>query len=169
MQYTVKNWIKELRPVLRLQPRAEGANEEVNTVKEKTLTEFGRRGELTTIIGKGTVLDGNVKVQNSIRVDGKVTGNIRATDTVVVGKDGVVEGSVHSKDLLLAGRIKGNIVVSGKVVLESKSFIQGDIKASRLVVDDGAQFDGKCSMKEGEGQKSYQKLDENKKENPVLS
>ncbi len=169
MQCTVKNWIRELSHVLRPHPKTEGANEEENTVKGKTLTEFGRRGELTTIIGKGTVLDGNVKVQNSIRVDGKVIGNIRATDTVFVGKDGVVEGGVHSKDLLLAGKIKGNIVVSGKVFLESKSFIQGDIKASRLVVDDGAQFDGKCSMKEGDVQKSYQKLDENKRESPVLS
>jgi cytoskeletal protein CcmA (bactofilin family) len=169
MQCTVKNWIRGFNHVLRLHPKAEGANEEDNTVKGKTLTEFGRRGELTTIIGKGTVLDGNMKVQNSARVDGKVIGNVRATDTVVIGKDGMVEGNVHSKDLLVAGKIKGNIVVSGKVVLESKSFIQGDIKASRLIVDDGAQFDGKCSMKEGDVQKNYQKLDENKKETVALS
>jgi cytoskeletal protein CcmA (bactofilin family) len=86
-----------------------------------------------------------------------------------VGKEGLVEGSIHSKDLLLAGRVKGNVVVSGKVFLESKSFIQGDVKASRLVVDDGARFDGKCSMKEGEAQKIDQKTNESKKESVIVS
>jgi cytoskeletal protein CcmA (bactofilin family) len=168
MPFTVKNWTKALSHILRLHSKDEEAKEE-NAVKGKTLTEFGRRGELMTIIGKGTVLDGNVKVQNSIRIDGKVIGNIHALDTVVVGKEGLVEGSIHSKDLLLAGRVKGNVVVSGKVFLESKSFIQGDVKASRLVVDDGARFDGKCSMKEGEAQKIDQKTNESKKESVIVS
>lgn len=169
MQCIAKKWIKALNCVLQPHLKKKGANEEDSTVKGKTLTEIGRRGELTTIIGKGTTLDGNMKVQNSVRVDGKIIGNIRATDTVVIGKEGVIEGSVHSKDLLLAGRVKGNVVAAGKVFLESKSLIQGDIKASRLVVDDGAQFDGKCSMKEAESQKGNQKMDDSNKESRVLN
>lgn len=112
-------------------------------------SEFGRGGELNTIVGKGTVVEGDLKVQNSLRVDGKVNGKITATETVVVGREGEVTGAIRSKHVMLAGRVHGNVTASGKVLLESKAMINGDIKASRLVVDEGALLNGKCCMKEG--------------------
>lgn len=117
--------------------------------KGKTISEIGHRGELSTIIGKGTVVEGNMQVQNSLRIDGKVVGDIKTTDTVIVGKEGEVEGHVHAKHILMAGTVKGNMSASGKMFLESTASICGDIKASQLVVDEGAVFDGKCHMKEG--------------------
>ena len=121
--------------------------------KGKVTSEFGHGGELSTMIGKGTVVDGDVRVQNSLRIDGKINGNVRTTDTVVVGKEGEVVGQIQAKHVLLAGRVQGNIAVSGKVFLEATASVFGDVKASRLVVDEGALFDGKCHMKEGEGQR----------------
>jgi cytoskeletal protein CcmA (bactofilin family) len=112
--------------------------------------EFGRGGELSTIIGKGTVVQGDMRVQNSMRVDGTVTGNITVTDTVVIGKDGEVEGHIHAKHAFLAGRVNGNLVIQGKVALETKAVVLGDIRASRLMVEEGAVFNGKCIMKEEE-------------------
>lgn len=116
-------------------------------MKGKANSEFGRAGELNTIIGKGTVVEGDFKVLNSMRIDGKVKGKIEVTDTAVIGKDGVVEGRISAKHVMLAGKVQGNVVASGKVLLESKASILGDVKASRLVVDEGALFDGKCHMK----------------------
>lgn len=118
--------------------------------KGKTDTEFGRGGELNTIVGKGTVVEGDLKVKNSLRIDGIVKGNVNTTDTIIVGKDGEVEGRVRAKHLLLGGKVKGNIIASGRVFLESTASVFGDIKAVRLVVDEGAIFDGKCTMDEGE-------------------
>jgi cytoskeletal protein CcmA (bactofilin family) len=117
--------------------------------KEKTLKtnyENGRTGELNTIIGKGSVLEGNIRVQNSMRVDGRIKGDVECSDTVVIGKEGEVQGEVKANNVLLAGRLVGKIIAQGKVYLESKSVILGDLKASRLVVDDGAVFDGSCVM-----------------------
>ena len=111
--------------------------------KGKVTSEFGHGGELSTMIGKGTVVDGDVRVQNSLRIDGKINGNVRTTDTVVVGKEGEVVGQIQAKHVLLAGRVQGNIAVSGKVFLEATASVFGDVKASRLVVDEGAIFDGK--------------------------
>ena len=108
--------------------------------------DIGRSGELNTIIGKGSTFTGDINVQNSLRVDGKVKGNVSCTDTVVVGKEGEVEGQVKAKNVLLAGKLSGQIVSTGKVYLEAKACILGDIKAVRLVIDDGAVFDGKCIM-----------------------
>ena len=117
--------------------------------KGKSNSEIGPRGELSTIIGKGTLVEGNMNVQNSLRIDGKVIGNVETTDTVIVGKEGEVEGEVRTKNVLLAGKVKGNVAASGKMFLESTAAIHGDIKASQLVVDEGAVFNGKCQMKAG--------------------
>ena len=110
-------------------------------------SEFGKGGELSTMIGKGTVIEGDLQVQNSLRIDGKVMGNIQATDSVIVGKDGEVQGNIKAKNILLAGKVIGNVKSQDKVFLEAKAIILGDIQAARLVVDEGASFEGKCSMK----------------------
>ncbi len=117
--------------------------------KGKTETEFGRGGELNTIVGKGTIIKGNMKIQNSLRIDGSVKGDIVTTDTTIVGKDGQVEGQIVAKHILLAGKVTGNIEAAGRVFLESTASVFGDIKAIRLVIDEGAVFDGTCQMKEG--------------------
>jgi len=114
--------------------------------KAKTTSEFGRGGELNTIVGKSSSITGNIKVQNSLRIDGQVNGNISATETVIIGKDGSVNGNVKAKHVLLAGKVSGNISTSGKVFLETTASISGDITAVQLVVDEGAVFDGKCKM-----------------------
>jgi cytoskeletal protein CcmA (bactofilin family) len=116
----------------------------------KSNAEFGRGGELNTMIGKGTVVQGDMRVQDSIRVDGNVKGNITATDTVQIGKEGEVEGHIHCRHAFLAGRVIGNILTQGKVVLETKAVVFGDIRATRLVIDEGAIYNGKCQMKEEE-------------------
>jgi len=118
-------------------------------VKTIKTSEFGKGGELSTMVGKGTAIEGDIHVQNSLRIDGKVTGNIQATDSVVVGRDGEVQGNIKAKNVLLAGKVIGNVKSQDKVFLESKAVILGDIQAARLVVDEGASFEGKCSMKNG--------------------
>ncbi|MBN2102716.1 polymer-forming cytoskeletal protein [bacterium] len=111
-----------------------------------------RGSELNTIIGKGTQIKGNLKVQNSVRIDGSVVGDVHSSDTVIVGKDGEVRGQVRGKHVLLAGKVQGNVLAADRVYLETKAMIQGDIRAVRLVVDEGALFDGKCNMSEEKSQ-----------------
>lgn len=106
----------------------------------------GKSGELNTIIGKGSSLEGTLKVENSIRVDGKIKGHITTTDSLVIGKEGDIEGEIIARNAIVGGRVRGKINATGKIVLESKAFFQGEMKTSRLVIDDGAVFDGRCSM-----------------------
>lgn len=120
-------------------------------MKAKGSSEISRSGELNTIIGKGSKVQGNLTVQSSLRVDGNINGNIHATDTVVVGKEGRVKGEIKAKDVLIAGAVNGHVIAENKVYLESKSVIEGDVKASKLVVDEGAAFDGQCVMKNEKG------------------
>jgi len=123
-------------------------SEPVNTQQEKVMEDTGKSGELNTIIGKGTVIEGTIKVQNSMRLDGRVNGSILTTDSLVVGKDGEIEGEVRAKNAIIAGHVKGQIFASGKVVLEARSVLQGEVKTAKLAIDDGAKFDGTCAMSE---------------------
>ncbi|MEK7729755.1 MAG: polymer-forming cytoskeletal protein [candidate division KSB1 bacterium] len=116
---------------------------------KKEMDDFEKSGDLNTIIGKGSAIEGNIKVQNSMRVDGRVKGQIMASDSIVVGKEGDIEGELRVKNIIIGGRVKGKIFASGKVVLEARSVFQGELKTSKLVIDDGAVFDGTCSMTEG--------------------
>jgi cytoskeletal protein CcmA (bactofilin family) len=138
-----------MRTIYRRQPRI--LKQERIFVKAKGSSEINRSGELNTIIGKGSKVQGNISVQNSLRIDGTITGNIQSTDTVIVGKEGRVKGEIKAKDILISGTVQGQILAENKVYLEAKAIIEGDMKASRLVVDEGATFDGNCSMKNNKG------------------
>jgi cytoskeletal protein CcmA (bactofilin family) len=113
---------------------------------KKDMDDFEKTGDLNTIIGKGSVVDGTVKVQSSLRVDGRIKGQVTTTDSLVIGKEGEIEGEIRVKNAIVGGRVKGKVFASGKVVLEAKSSFHGELKTSKLVIDEGAIFEGVCSM-----------------------
>ena len=107
---------------------------------------MAKSGDLNTIVGKGSSLEGTLKVENSIRVDGRIKGHVTTTESLVIGKEGEIEGEIIAKNAIIGGRVRGKISATGKVVLEAKALFQGEMKTARLVIDDGAIFDGRCSM-----------------------
>lgn len=119
--------------------------------KAQMNSDYGRGGELNTFIGKGSIVNGNLKIENSLRIDGKVKGDVSCTETVVLGKGGRIEGNVTAKHVMLAGEVRGNISAEGKVFLETTAVVTGDIQAVKLVIDEGAVFDGACAMSEQTG------------------
>ena len=113
---------------------------------KKDESAIARTGDLNTIVGKGSSLEGTLKVENSIRVDGRIKGHVTTTDSLVIGKEGEIEGEIIAKNAIIGGKVRGKISATGKVVLETKAIFQGEMKTARLVIDDGAVFDGRCSM-----------------------
>ena len=107
---------------------------------------MAKSGDLNTIVGKGSILEGTLKVENSIRVDGRIKGDVTTTESLVIGKEGDIDGEIIAKNAIIGGRVRGKISATGKVVLEAKAMFQGEMKTARLVIDDGAVFDGRCSM-----------------------
>ena len=106
-----------------------------------------RTSELSTILGKGSEFEGKIKVEHTMRVDGKFGGDIITSDTLIVGKEGNINGNVKARNLVVGGKVSGSAEVKEKIVLESKAEFHGDMKTSKLVIDEGAVFDGRCSMK----------------------
>ncbi len=99
-----------------------------------------------SLVGTGTVVEGKIKTEGSIRIDGKLIGDLASKANVAVGLSGTVEGNLSGKNVSLAGKVVGTVAASDKLVLEPKSVVKGDIRATRLVVDEGAVFDGQCLM-----------------------
>ena len=103
-------------------------------------------GSELNLVAAGTVFEGKLRTPGSIRIDGKIIGEVSASQNISVGGTGDVEGNITAKSVTIGGKIKGTIVAQEKLVLETKAVVRGDIKAARLVIDEGAMFDGKCMM-----------------------
>lgn len=100
------------------------------------------------LIGTGTIVDGKIRTQGSLRIDGKVTGEVHAAENLAIGLTGDIEGAVNGKNVTVGGKVKGNITSVDKLVMEAKSVVRGDVKAAKLVIDEGAIFDGRVTMTE---------------------
>lgn len=96
--------------------------------------------------GNGTVISGDVSTEGDIRIDGTVTGNVSSKAKAVIGKTGVVEGNILCQNAYVDGRVNGNIEVTELLILSKTATVNGDIKIRKLVVEEGAKFNGKCSM-----------------------
>jgi len=103
-------------------------------------------GAMNTIIGKGTKIEGKMEVSQSVRIDGSFKGTLNATDTLIVGSSGELnEVSISVKNAIIGGIIKGNVIATNKVTLESTSRLDGDLTAKLLVIEEGALFSGNCT------------------------
>ena len=105
-------------------------------------------------LGSGTKVEGTVRTDNSVRVDGTLKGKLICKNTLTVGINGSIQGEIEAKNAIIGGQINGKIKVAEKLVLEAKSKLIGELKASKLIIDEGAVFDGTSNMGIQEEQKS---------------
>jgi len=100
----------------------------------------------STLVGKGTVIEGSIETSGTIRIEGKVTGNVTSKSKVVLGPLSSVLGDIVALNADIEGEVKGNLEIGELLTLKSTSVTEGDIQTSKLVVEPGASFNGKCSM-----------------------
>lgn len=100
----------------------------------------------TSIISVSTSIKGDIDSHGSIRLDGSIIGNLSAKARIVLGSTASVTGNIASHDMEISGNVNGIIKVEDILILTSTSTIHGDIFTSKLIVEEGAQFDGKCAM-----------------------
>jgi cytoskeletal protein CcmA (bactofilin family) len=104
-------------------------------------------GKLETIIGKGTKIDGTMKIEGSTRIDGIVMGKLESNDLVTIGPEGSVKAEVKAKSIIVGGRVEGNLEATEKIELQSKSELMGNLISKSLLVEHGAIFHGNANMK----------------------
>lgn len=103
-------------------------------------------GDVVSIIGPGMKIVGDCSSDGTIRVEGHVEGAVKASKSVVVGKDGVVLGDIITQDAIVAGRVNGSVKADSRVELQSSCRVEGDIRSRRIKLDEGGQVDGQLHM-----------------------
>jgi len=106
--------------------------------------------KVDTIIGAGTLFVGEIHVKGTLRIDGRVEGKMICSGDIVVGESGVIEAEVRARSIKLAGILKGNTYASGILEIVSTGKLYGDIEVAKLVINDGAVFQGQCKMQNTE-------------------
>lgn len=112
--------------------------EEKKTAQEITST--------SNTIGKGTSISGDIETFGNIRIDGKVTGNIKTKSKLVLGASSHVDGNILAQNAEIEGEVTGTVEVTEILVLKPSAVIKGDIITNKLVIESGASFNGECKM-----------------------
>ena len=110
---------------------------------------YSKKENLETFIGKNTHLRGNITTKGTLRLDGRVTGNVEA-DWLIIGEKALLKGDVSVGGVVIGGTLEGNVAAKESVEVKSKGRLAGDLTTSKLLVIEGGTIDGRISMlKEG--------------------
>lgn len=102
-----------------------------------------------SIIGPGMKVVGNCETDGTIRIEGTVEGSVRAGKAVVVGKDGRVKGDITTQDAVISGSVVGTVNAESRLELQATARIDGEIRARRMQLEEGAILNGTVQMGEG--------------------
>jgi cytoskeletal protein CcmA (bactofilin family) len=102
-----------------------------------------------TLIGEGSLFEGKIKSEASIRIEGQVTGDVDCVGDVIIGEHGVVKSNVIARNVILAGTVNGNVLCKGKLTIRSTGKLYGNTTALSLVIDEGGIFQGSSTMDNG--------------------
>lgn len=99
---------------------------------------------INTIIGKGSEIKGNIKVNGFVRIDGDIDGNLETDGNVIVGENARIRGNINAKSIIVGGIILGNIIAIESVKVLANSIVIGDILSHKVQIEDDALVNGKC-------------------------
>lgn len=105
-------------------------------------------GKINSIM-EGTSIEGEIRSDSNIRIDGRVKGTVNARGRVIVGQSGVIEGEVICQSSDIEGTVLGKINCQDLLSLKATAKLHGDINTKKLAIEPGAVFTGNCSMSGG--------------------
>ncbi|TAJ26114.1 MAG: polymer-forming cytoskeletal family protein [Nitrospirae bacterium] len=104
-----------------------------------------------TFLGKGVDFKGVVNFDGTVRIDGRLEGEIHTKGTLIVGEHAVIKGLVTTGTLITSGKIQGNITALEKVQILKPGILIGDIHSPSFSMEEGAHFHGMCDMGANKG------------------
>ena len=103
-------------------------------------------GALNAFLDRGAAFEGKLTFQGVVRIDGKFSGDIMSDDTLLLGSSGRVKGKVTVGEADISGHFDGTLNVLGTTYLRPTASFEGELTTGRLVVEDGAEFNGRIAM-----------------------
>lgn len=104
------------------------------------------KADIKAFLGPGSRFEGKLSFDEMVRLDGSFTGEIKSSDTLVVGDTAVVEGDIRVGALVLSGKFTGNILASGMVELRAPARVEGTIETPILMIEEKVIFNGQIKM-----------------------
>jgi cytoskeletal protein CcmA (bactofilin family) len=126
-----------------------------NTYREPTRTSnidyqnFMAEHSGKDVLSSDVEIKGSIKFQKELLIDGKVEGEINSEGVLTIGENADIRGEIKTKSITVFGKVQGNITVTERCELKSKCTLQGDLKAARLIIEEGATFVGKSEVTSG--------------------
>jgi cytoskeletal protein CcmA (bactofilin family) len=106
--------------------------------------------KVETLVGKETALNGTLQSRGSVRIDGTFQGEINSQGDLIIGEGALVKACVNCSNIIVAGRLEGNVFTKGKLELRNTGVLVGDAEVGTLSVEEGAVMLGNCKMKTSE-------------------
>ncbi|MBO4533803.1 MAG: polymer-forming cytoskeletal protein [Treponema sp.] len=106
---------------------------------------------INTILGKGSSITGDLRINGFVRLDGDIDGNLETDGNVIIGDNARIRGDVKAKSVIISGIVVGNIIAQDGIKILSEAAVLGDVISRKVQIDDKATFNGKCiSIKDEE-------------------
>lgn len=126
--------------------RSDSTTDDMAKTRALPVSTSSNPAEQHNIIGASTTVEGTLRSTGNVNISGTVEGNVEVEGRTMVMAGGVVEGEVASTSAEIAGTVRGQVKVKERLVLKSSAVVEGDIRTAKLVVEDGATFNGQCQM-----------------------
>ncbi len=115
--------------------------------------------DIRGFLGEGTIITGEVKFTEILRVDGQVSGKVISdSGSLLIGEHGHVKASIEAGSVSVSGTVEGTINAKNKVEIHATGRVYGDVYTPTLIIEHGAIFDGKCHMGDREESPSAKNL-----------
>jgi cytoskeletal protein CcmA (bactofilin family) len=106
----------------------------------------GRPGELNALLGKGSAFEGKLVFEGTVRIDGKFSGEIVSTDTLIIGEGAEVKAQIQVGSLVIVGEYNGDAKASKSIEIKAPGKVRGTLTTASIVIERGVFFEGHCKM-----------------------
>ena|SRR5713101_518875 len=103
-------------------------------------------GEWSGFLEKGVSVEGKLDTTGTFRIDSPMKGTLTSNEKLIIGENARIEGQIEGNYVIIAGRFDGTIKAKGKVEIQTKAIVTGEIHTPCLIIEPGAVFDGRCHM-----------------------
>jgi len=115
----------------------------------KSKQQPSRGSDLTAFIDEGSEIEGKYTFNGTVMLNGKFSGEIVSSDSLIIGEKGVVNATVRAGIVLVNGEVIGNVFASERIELRGTARVYGDVEAPVIVVEEGVHFEGHCKNTKG--------------------
>ena len=106
--------------------------------------------DLTAFINEGSEIEGKFTFNGTVMMNGKFSGEINSSDSLIIGEKGIVNATVRAGVVLINGEVIGNVLATERVELRGTARVYGDVEAPVIVVEEGVHFEGHCKNTKGQ-------------------